>query len=73
MRHRKQNYVVGFGGANQCAYGCDAQDLHKNQVASFVDLMTKGEAEIAAKQLSPALPTRRYVFKLVPVLCVDNL
>ncbi len=66
MRHRKHNYVVGFGGENQCAYGKDTDGVY-----DYVDLLTKAEAEEKTKTLEPSKPSNRYVFKLVPVLRVD--
>ena len=71
MRHRKQNYVVGFGGVGQCVYGKDEKDeRYTNKVASYIQPMTRREAEVAAKQLTRTT-ANRYVFKLVPVLCIE--
>lgn len=72
MRHRKHNYVVGFSGENQIAYGQDIEDpRYTEKVASYTELMTKGEAEEVAKRLASVGNSKRYVFKLVPVLCID--
>lgn len=72
MRHRKHNYVIGFGGEDQCIYGKDVKDKRfVNKVADFIQPMTKDEAEFQVKKLDPAKPIKRYVFKLVPVKCID--
>ena len=71
MRHRKQNYVVGFGGEGQCIYGEDVEDeRYATKVSSFTQPMTRGEAEVAAKSLSVG-GSKRYIFKLVTVKCLD--
>lgn len=73
MKHRKYNYVVGFSGENQCVYGRDKYSQEfKTMVSSYVNPMTRGEAEEYAKRLTPASPVNRYVFKLVPVMRIKE-
>lgn len=61
MKPRKHNYVVGYVGENQVAYGKDKEGL-----ATWVELMTFKQAHSRVKKLS-STEVSRAVFKLVSV------
>ena len=63
---RKHNYVVGFNGEGQCAYGKDTP--HES-----IDLMSIFQAKRAVKKLfkSTRAHPKRTIFKLVPVETID--
>ncbi len=69
MRHRKENYIVGFGGEGRCVYGRD----NKDRTASLTDPMTLAQAKTSVQKLMKLQDdrTKRYIFKLVPVETID--
>jgi hypothetical protein len=64
MKPRKHNYVVGFVGENQVAYGKD-RDGH----ADYIELLTLNQAKSGIKKLAD---TPRAIFKLVPVEVING-
>jgi hypothetical protein len=61
MKSRKNNYVVGYMGERQCAYGKD-----RNGRADWVDLLTFNQAKGRIKKLASPEASRA-IYKLVPV------
>lgn len=67
MKERKHNYLVGFVGENQVAYGKDQRDT-----SSWVELMTLHQAKGRLKKLHPTSRQKVTIYKLVPVRSNNN-
>lgn len=64
---RKHNYVVGFSGEEQIAYG-------KNTSGDgYIELMTLEEAQVGVQELTCPRdsPCKRNIYKLVPIEVID--
>lgn len=66
MKERKHNYVVGYVGEKQCAYGKERKDG-----ISFVDLLTLDQANSRIKKLASP-EADRAIYKLVPVKVIKG-
>ncbi|HYX72380.1 MAG TPA: hypothetical protein VE732_06390 [Nitrososphaera sp.] len=62
MKERKHNYVIGYVGEQQCAYG----KANTNDCFNFIDLLTFNQAKSMVKKLSSP-EADRAIYKLIPV------
>ena len=63
---RKHNYVVGFEGEGNVAYGKDREES-KYRVSGWTHLLTLFQAKQQVKKLSKPNRGKRYIYKLVKV------
>ena len=70
---RKHNYVIGFSGEKQVAYGKKVSGEVYDRTNSYVELLTRKEAEKEIKTLlKPSyLKAKRFIYKLVEIYTID--